>query len=358
MFQFTTTNVINSAYALDYEGSPLLDSAGIAVDKVKGSATQLFVAKVGTFKKANIESIYKRVYTAGVKEVATVTVPTITAGLSARIEVNIRYSNKTFSKFTNWSWDFQEPTIVEVIASGVAATDATALAYQLNNLKTEFGTAYFTAVAVGAVITITAAENTQRIDRLIISKEQVPTNSFIFPQNLVVATGVVTVNGAEGFGDNSWMARSIMLPTAENVRAFGMSKNERPIFGGNYSQYTIRYKVPGTLGDGIISGISSITTHVFWVVSTLITAFETELTKLGIPFAFNVTGSVTLLNSATTQLSSSNGVGPVTYARTSGTSATVTAQGLVTADAVTDGVTVITATDALTNTTTFTVTVA
>lgn len=350
MFQFTTTNVINSAYAVDYDGSPLLDSTGTSVDKVKGSATQFFVAKVNTFKKANIESIFKRGYTAGVKEVATVTVPIITAGLSARIEVNIRYSNKTFSKFTNWTWDFQEPTVVEIISSGVAATDATAFAAQLNKLKTEFGTAYFTAGAAGAVITITATEATQRIDRLIVSKEQVPTNSFIFPENLVVATGVVTVNGVEGFGDNNWMARSIMLPTAENVRAFGMSKEERPILGGNYSQYIIRYKITPLGQDGIVSGNQSITTHIFWVLSTLVTGFETELNKLGLSIGIKVTAaSAAILNSATTQLTTINPTGIVTYSITSGTSATVDQTGLVTGHATIDGVTVVRATDVINN---------
>lgn len=358
MFQFTTTNVINSAYALDYDGVPLTDNAGVNVDKFKGSATKLFVAKAGTFKKTGIVGLNKRVYTAGVKEVATITVPTITAGLSARIEVNVRLSNKTLSKFTNAAWDFQEPTTVEIIASGVAATDATAFAFQLNKLKTEFGVAYFDVVAAGAVLTITAKEFAQRLDRVIISQEQVPTNSFIFPANLVVATGVVTIPGKEGFGDNNWMARSVMLPTAENTRAFGMSKNERPILGGNYSQYTLRYQITPQGQDGIVSGNQSITTHIFWVLSTLVAAFETELNKLGIPFAFIVTGASNLLNSATTQLFASNGVGPVTYAVTAGTSATVTAQGLVTADSVVDGITTVTATDALGGTTTFAITVA
>jgi len=358
MFQFTTTNVINSAFAVDYDGLPLKDNAGADVDKYKGSAAKLFVAKVGTFKKENIVSLNRAVYTAGVREVATVTVPVITAGLSARIEVNVRLSNKTFSKFTNAAWDFQEPTTVEIIATGVAATDATAFAFQLNKLKTEFGVAYFDVVAAGAVLTFTAKEFTQRLDKVIVSKEQIPTNSFIFPENLVVATGVVTVPGKEGFGDNNWMARSVMLPTAENVRVFGMSKEERPILGGNYSQYILRYKVDLQGHDGVDAGRTSITTHIFWVLASLVADFEAELTKLGIPFTFAVAGAVTLANSGTTQLSASNGVGPVTYARTSGTSVTVTAEGLVTADAIVDGASVITATDAKGNTTTFTVTVA
>jgi len=69
-------------------------------------------------------------------------------------------------------------------------------------------------------------------------------------------------------------------------------------------------------------------------------------------------GDDSLANSATTQLATTGFAGAVTYAVLSGTSATVTTTGLVTADAAIDGVTVVQATDSLGNTGTVTITVA
>ena len=54
MYQFTTTTVLNSS----------LDSNGTTA-KYSGSATGLNVTRVGSFKKANIVSIYKNAYVAG-----------------------------------------------------------------------------------------------------------------------------------------------------------------------------------------------------------------------------------------------------------------------------------------------------
>lgn len=359
MYQFTTTNVINSVYAVDYNGVALTDNAGNAVDKFKGSATELFVAKVGTFKKANIVSIHKRAYAAGVKEIAKVTVPVIASGLVARLDVTIKLSGSTQSEYTNYSLDFKKPITVEILASGVAATDATALVAQLNGLKNRFGHSYINASVNGAEITLTAKEDVQRFASIVVSKQVASPNSIIQPEYESVATGTVTTAGKIAFGDDAWMMKSVMVPTAENVRVFGISKDERPILGGNYSEYVIRYSLTKDGQDGIVSGATSVTTHVFWVKADLTDEFETELDKLGITYGLGLTvGDDTLANEATTQATVTNAIGAVTFSIVSGDSATVSAAGLITADAVKDGETVVKATDAVGNSATVTITVA
>jgi hypothetical protein len=114
----------------------------------------------------------------------------------------------------------------------------------------------------------------------------------------VKATGAVTVAGKLGFGDDDWMLRSIMVPTMENTRYFGYNKEERPVLGGNYTQYTIRYKADKDHSvDGIISVANSITTHVFYVKSDLVASFEAELVKLAISLG---TVGVTVTDAAIT----------------------------------------------------------
>jgi hypothetical protein len=280
MYQFTTTNVINSAYALDYNGNILVDGAGSQIAKYVGTAAGLDVRKIGNFKTANIVSIYKRPYTAGVLEVAEVTIPTIASGLVARLEVVIKLSGSTQSEYTNYTLDFQKPIVVEVISSGTASTDATALVAQLNGLKNRFGHSYFTATVDSSTkVRITCKEYEQRVKSMIISKEVASPNSIVQPEyeNVSSTTFTVVTAGKVGFGDTPWMMRQVMLPTAENVRYFGISKDERPIIGGNYSEYTLRYSVTKDGTDGILGAGTSVTTHVFFVLESLVPYWEAAI---------------------------------------------------------------------------------
>lgn len=364
MYQFTTTNVINSLNALDHNGNAYPDSYGIPVPKFTGSATAFNVAKVGTFKKANIVSVYKRPYTAGVLEAAAITIAAGALGDVIRLTVDINLSQSTQSEYTNYSLDFKLPVVVEVISSGVAETDATALIAQLKALKTRFGHGYFTTTTTGgANITITAKDFSQRFNSFVETKAVANANSLTQYDQTVIATGAVTINGAIGFGDDAWMQRAIMLPTYENTRYFGISKEERPILGGQYTEYALRYSVVKDGQDGTVSGATSVTTHIFYVISTQQVAFETAL-NVTFPGIIQITGpnvlvitgdSVLDLSLAeTTTLVVSGGTAPYSLVSgTVGTATITTPGGVVTAVGV--GTTVITATDAGGKTGTFTI---
>ena len=357
MYQFSTTNVINSAFALDYNGTILVDGTGSNVPKYVGTATAFTVAKVLTFKKANIVSVHKRPYTAGILETATATIGTAaTSGDILRFTVEIKLSQSTQSEYINYGLDFKKPVVVEILSSGNSITDATAIKTQLNLLKDRFGYTYFNTSSSGNVITLVAKDSTQRFSLIELSKIVANANSLTQYDALPLAgfTTAITVLGAVGFGDDNWMTRSIMLPTMENTRYFGMSKDERPIMGGNYTEYVIRYSVLKDGQDGTVSGATSITTHVFYVLSTLQVAFETALnvTFPGIittagPNTLVITGdSVLDLSLAeTTTLVASGGTAPYSFSSaTTGTATITTPAGVVTAVGV--GTTVITATDA------------
>lgn len=318
MYQFTTTNVINSQYALDYDGNILVDGTGAQIPKFAGSTGVFKVAKVGTFLTPNVAYVSKRPYTAGVKEVAQIVVPTPTSGKVYRLTVDIKLSQSTQSEYANYSLDFKKPITVEILSSGVAATDATALVAQLNTLKDRFGKAYFTASNGGtSTITVTLKEDVQRFNSLILGEETANANSLVQYDYVTVATGSVTTPGKIGFGDNAWMIRTIYIPTTENVRYFGISRDERPIMGGNYTEYVLRYSVEkeGEYGLGILAGAKSVTTHVFYVLSTLVTAFEAALVAAGL--AVDTIGTVvTALSITSGNLDISNVVGGTAYVTT------------------------------------------
>lgn len=352
MYQFTTNTILNSS----------LDSSGIA--KFAGAATYLDVKRVNKFLNSNILSITKRPYAAGVKEVAKVTIPTVTAGTVIRLTVDVRLSQQTNSEYANTYLYFKKPVTVEVLATGTAATDATALAAQINGLKDRFGVSYITAAKVNtADVQVTATDNNQRIFSMLVEKEKASTNSLVQPEyeNITAGTFSVTTAGKLGFGDDDWMIKSVWVPTLENTRYWAINKEEKPVIGGNYTQYTIRYSVEKDHDDGVSTSLGkSITTHVFWVKSDVVSAWETELDKLtNKPYDIGLTvGDDTLANSATTQATVTNAIGAVTYSVTSGTSATVDQTGLITAHGTTDGDTVVRATDSVGNYAEVTITVA
>jgi hypothetical protein len=357
MYQFTTTNVINSQYAVDYDGNALLDSNGANVDKYVGSASQLFVAKVGTFKKANIVALHKRPYQAGVKEVAQITGVQVAAGLIYRLQIDLKLSQSTLSEYVNYSLDFKKPVTVEILATNNTNNDVASLVAALNTMKNRFGHTYVTASANGAVITLTAKDTTQRFASVVLSKEATSPNSIIQPEFTTVATGAVTTAGIIAFGDDAWMMRQVVLPTAENVRAFGVSKEERPVLGGNYTEYTLRYSIVKDGQDGTVSGATSITTHVFWVKATLVAGFETELDKLSLTIPYKLTAAVTTTATLSTggdesdQMVVTGAIGAVTFVSDQPTRATVNATGMVTTLGVAgEGAVVVTVTDAVGNT--------
>ena len=362
MYQFTKTTVINSAKALDYNGNVLVDGNGNDVLMYSGANNVFTVAKAGKFLKSKITGAHKRAYAAGVKEVAKITVPSenVNVGDVLKLTVEVSLSQSTQSEYTNYSLDFKKPQTVEVLYTTNAATTAGLLVTQLKSLKNRFGHSFFNVSNSGAEITLTAKENEQRFSSVLLYKVEYDTNNTISQmKESVIAPGTVTTAGKVGFGDDAYMAKSIILPTAENVRVFGESKGERPVLGGNYSQYTLHYTVEKDHDMGIVSGAVSSTTHVFYVKSDLVFGFESALSAAGIVFGVTLSADPTTLDLSdgdTTTVVAANTVGAVTF--TSGTVATATVNsstGVVTPVAA--GETVITATDSLGNSGTITITV-
>lgn len=356
MYQYTTTTIINSS----------LDSNGTTA-KFTGSSTQLAVTRVGTFLKANIVYLDKRPYAAGVKEVASVTVPTLTTGKVARITIDIRLSESTYSEYANTHLFFNKPIVAEVVATGTAATDAAALIVQINSIKDRFGSNYVVAASGGgAVITLTAVNFNQRFYLVEVSEETANANSITQVDYIAKATGSVTTAGKLGFGDDEWMIKAVMVPTLDNSRYFGLNKEERPILGGNYTQYILKYSVTKDHNDGIVANGTSVTYHVFWVPATLVSAWETELDKLNLsdPYDLTLTHTTSLTLSTgsdeTDQIVATGATGAVTYSVDQPTRALVGATtGLVTTAGVSGtGAAVITAVDAVGKTATITYTIA
>ena len=294
MFQFTTTNVINSDKDL---------TTGKALYEVKNDT--LMVKRVANFKKNNVAAIYKAV--AVDPENAKVTINlgegiTANAGDVLNLSIYIglsqasqdsRYSNDMIYKGKLFSVDF--------VWQDSAANTAKKLVEIIKKYSLlVYGEKLLIASCKNAFVTIEATNEYQRFRKLEISKYEESNNAYPFRDKQVVVKtleGIAakTSNadvtdsaegffaGKEGFGTYSFLLHNLRLPTSARTRAFGINQDETPIVGAKYNQYTIHYCANrGVLGlNAVGDTVKSVTTHVFYVKSDLASAFETELAKVG-----------------------------------------------------------------------------
>ena len=296
MFQFTTTNVINSNK--DYTtGKPLWSAQDAALDK----PASLNVKRVSKFLGPNVVSIYKA--EANDPEMAKVTIDLSqisgTDGESYRLSVYIgltqasqesRYANDLILKGKPFTVDFVWKTsAAEVAKNLVKIIDKYAVMV--------YGEKLLNVSYSGTYLTIEAVNEYQRFRKVNIEKFDKEAyfgrgeyNAVRTLDNLTkkdsnaALTGTVEgyFVGKEGFGTYSYLLHNLRIPTAMRTRAFGVNLDENPIIGAKYNQYTIHYCADrGVLGTNAVGDtVKSVTTHVFYVNQSVASEFEEALTKI------------------------------------------------------------------------------
>ena len=89
--------------------------------------------------------------------------------------------------------------------------------------------------------------------------------------------------GTEGMGTVARLQNNNRILTAANITPYGFDRDERPVPGGKYHQFTIQYVSERRHQTaGVFGAIDrSLTTLVFFVLDADATNFETLLAKLG-----------------------------------------------------------------------------
>ena len=95
----------------------------------------------------------------------------------------------------------------------------------------------------------------------------------------------ITINkvGVNGFGTYSQLLKDLRLPTPAHTGWNSVQKDEMPIVGAIYTQYIIKYYAPSMANPSftaIGNRSMSETTHVFWVKSDLVEAWETAIASI------------------------------------------------------------------------------
>ena len=296
MFQFTTTNVINSNK--DYTtGKPLWSAQDAALDK----PASLNVKRVSKFLGPNVVSIYKA--EANDPEMAKVTIDLSqingTDGESYRLSVYIGLTQASQeSRYANDLILKGKPFTVDFVWKTSAADVAKNLVKIINKYAVMvYGEKLLNVSYSGAYLTIEAVNEYQRFRKVNIEKfdkdayfgrgeyNAVRTLEDLSEQDSSAAlTGTVEgyFVGKEGFGTYSYLLHNLRIPTAMRTRAFGVNLDENPIIGAKYNQYTIHYCTNrGVLGTNAVGDtVKSVTTHVFYVNQSVASEFEEALTKI------------------------------------------------------------------------------
>ena len=358
MFQFTTETLINSA----------TDSNGVT-PKFAGATGAFTVTRINRFKTSGIvgTKVYKRAYSAPVLAQSTIALPSsLTAGDIYRLHVEVILSHDADSEYARTSSvKMGRPIFVEAVVPATNTATALGDAIVANyNKQAKWGHQLITITNNAGTLTITALTEYQRFAEVKAEKLVLDSfnNEYFKDQS---ATVTVVKLGYEGFGTVTWVNKNLRLPTWVNTNWTAISQDERAVPGGQYTQYSFQYRADrGIMGANVVgASATSITTHIFYVLSTLVSDFETALTNAGLAIEtankLDITGTTSLANGATSQLTVVGAQGTVTWSVVSGTSATVNSStGLVTAHASNDGDTVIKAVDALGSVGTITIKVA
>lgn len=299
MFQFTTTNVLNSLKDLT-TGKDLITTVDAS------GKEEVMIKRIGNFKKANVESIH---HTAGSEaELAAVCMDlTNVVAKDKKYRLNMyigltqgsadsRYANDLYHKGKAFSIDFEG-----------LATAAETVAKLADVLKKYdifvYGDKQLNVYSSGALLALEAVNEYQRFVRVNIEelnasayfemgdykvikslddiKKDMANHDAVVNAGTPVAEGLFV--GKEGFGTYSYLLHNLRLPTAARYGAFAWNKEESPVPGVVYDEYVIRYCVNrGELGlNAVGDTVKSVTTHVIYVPSALSATVKTALGKIG-----------------------------------------------------------------------------
>lgn len=267
MFQFTTTNVINSN--------------ADAVWSWNDTINALTVKGVSTFKPENVKSVTKASAVESVPSKLTLdltNVNSVDEGDTLRLSIYVRLGQAGQSSYYANDTQYKgRPFTIEFPWLENAATTVE----NLKRIIKKYGLFVFEKelfnITIGGdgntKLILTSKDEFQhfhsyKLEKFVESKEP-------FDEVWENITEAITVDeGKEGFGDYGWVLRNLRLPTCANTCAFAPKAHEMPIPGAKYTQVTIEYCVNrGPLGlNAVGQNVQSVTTHVFFINEDLIKA--------------------------------------------------------------------------------------
>ncbi len=297
MYQFTTTNVINSNKDLT-TGKDLWKAEDASGDK----PAKLSIKRVANFIAPNVTAIYKAEAKDAEFAKATIDFSQVSGAQGDVFRLHIYVGLTQASQESTYANDMQfkgKPLSVDFVWADNAANTVANLVKIINKYELMvYGRKLLNVSNNSTFLTIEATDEYQRFRFINIEKFNAEAH-FGMGEYTVVRTlenlaskgtnAAVTnaaegfFSGKEGFGTYSFLLHNLRIPTHDRTRFLALNQDETPIIGAKYNQYTIHYCANrGILGSNAVGDeVRSRTTHVFYVNQTLASTFEEALGKIG-----------------------------------------------------------------------------
>ena len=278
MLNFTQQTVINSSDRFK---------------KIEGKDI-LRIKRIGDYKKENITKVFKTVASDPVKGTAAIK-PTavLTSGAAYRLVVYLRLQKSVNSLYANDLVYKGKPLFFEFKCTGTVATDIPNIVKAINSQQRMWdnGITYLVASGTATALTLTCADEYQLFYHVELQKFTPNTDPTASQYTSVYkfvngetgnSTAIVVNQSKLGVGTYDMLIQDLRLPTYENTNWISMNKMEMPIVGEKYTQYVLEYEVErGIMGLGSAGAlVTARTTHVFFVKSDLVSAFDTDLNSI------------------------------------------------------------------------------
>lgn len=274
MFQYTNTIVLNS-----------LKDVTTGLDKIVKDSDYVEVRRVNKYLKSNVSAMYKRAASDPVIGKAEFTITNPGVGIY-RLKLYMRLSGSQNSYYANDFVFKGKPFVYEfriTSASTEAADVAKEIKRVIDKIQAFYGDKYIKVETSGTKLTIHGVDEYQLFTEAKIQKLNTAANNPLTNEVFEdVIEGTIT-KSVEGFGTYTHILKDLRLPTIEARKFEAVNQEELPVPGAKYNQYIIEYKVDRGLFGGAAVGqqVTSKTTHVFYVLDSLATEFETALKVLG-----------------------------------------------------------------------------
>lgn len=274
MFQYTNTIVLNS-----------LKDVTTGLNKIVKGLDNIEVRRVNKFLKSNVSAMYKRAASDPVIGKAEFTITNPGAGIY-RLKLYIRLSGSQNSYYSNDFVFKGKPFVYEfkIASNSTTATDvAKEIKRVIDKIQAFYGDKYIKTEVAGDKLTIHGVDEYQLFTEAKIQKLNTAANNPLTNEVFEDVTEGTITKSVEGFGTYTHILKDLRLPTIEARKFEAVNQEELPVPGAKYNQYIIEYKVDRGLFGGAAVGqqVTSKTTHVFYVLDSLATEFETALKVLG-----------------------------------------------------------------------------
>lgn len=274
MFQYTNTIVLNS-----------LKDVTTGLNKIVKGSDSIEVRRVNKFLKSNVSAMYKRAASDPVIGKAEFTITNPGAGIY-RLKLYIRLSGSQNSYYSNDFVFKGKPFVYEfkIASNSTTATDvAKEIKRVIDKIQAFYGDKYIKTEVAEDKLTIHGVDEYQLFTEAKIQKLNTAANNPLTNEVFEDVTEGTITKSVEGFGTYTHILKDLRLPTIEARKFEAVNQEELPVPGAKYNQYIIEYKVDRGLFGGAAVGqqVTSKTTHVFYVLDSLATEFETALKALG-----------------------------------------------------------------------------